>query len=134
MCIRDRLDAKGEWATVFVAPDRPVEVTRLQAVTNFQHKVEWPEHAKATRSSERLACLEAKLGANGSLGDAVGALLQAPLFQASYLRGYGTLYTAAYRPAKRQVELLWPGVPAWQQSVAAFAPGQREITYTSSGE
>jgi predicted choloylglycine hydrolase len=128
------LDAKGEWATVFVAPDRPVEVTRHQAVTNFQHKVEWPEHAKATRSPERLACLEAKLAANGPLGDAVGALLQPPLFQASYLRGYGTLYTAAYRPAKRQVELHWPGLQPWQQSVGAFAAGQREITYTSSGE
>jgi predicted choloylglycine hydrolase len=119
---------------VFVAPDRPVEVTRHQAVTNFQHKVEWPEHAKATRSPERLACLEAKLAANGPLDDAVGALLQPPLFQASYLRGYGTLYTAAYRPATRQVELHWPGLQPWQQSVGAFAAGQREITYTSSGE
>ena len=56
------------------------------------------------------------------------------LFQASYLRGYGTLYSAVYRPAERQVELHWPGVQPWRQSVAAFAPGQREITYASSGE
>lgn len=128
------LDAQGDWATVFVAPDRPVEVTRNQAVTNFQHEVEWPEHARATHSPERLACLQSQLAANASLGDAVGALLRPPLFQAAYLRGYGTLYTAVYRPSQRQVELCWPGTEPWRQSVAAFAPGQREITYTSSSE
>ncbi len=126
------LDAQGDWATVFVAPDRPVEVTRNQAVTNFQHEVEWPEHARATHSPERLACLQAQLAANASLGDAAEALLRPPLFQAAYLRGYGTLYTAVYLPSQRQVELRWPGTEPWRQSVAAFAPGQREITYTSS--
>jgi predicted choloylglycine hydrolase len=128
------LDAQGDWATVFVAPDRPVEVTRNQAVTNFQHEVEWPEHARATRSPERLACLQAQLAANGPLTDAVNSLLQPPMFQDSYLRGYGTLYSAVYRPAERQVELLWPRAEPWRQSVAAFAPGQREITYVPGGE
>jgi predicted choloylglycine hydrolase len=126
------LDAQGEWATVFVAPDRPVEVTRNQAVTNFQHKVEWPEHARATRSAERLGCLQAQLAANVSLADAAGALLRPPLFQAAYLRGYGTLYTAVYRPSLRQLELHWPGMEPWRQSIAEFTPGQREITYAST--
>ena len=128
------LDAKGEWATVFVAPDRPVEVTKRQAVTNFQQEVEWPEHARATRSPERLACLQAQLDANGSLDDAVAALLRPPLFQSSYLRGYGTLYSAVYRPATRQVELHWPGTAPWRQSVESFSPGQREITCANGGE
>ncbi len=128
------LDAQGEWATVFVAPDRPVEVTRRQAVTNFQHEVEWAEHARATRSAERLACLQEQLAAGISLADAVSALQRPPLFQASYLRGYGTLYSAVYRPAARQVELHWPGAEPWRQSVAGFAPGQREIAYSGRGE
>ena len=39
------LDKQADWATVFVGPDRPVEVTRRKAITNYQRFIEWPEHA-----------------------------------------------------------------------------------------
>ena len=123
------LDRHADAATVFVAPDRPAEVTRRNAVTNFQHQVDWPEHARATHAEERLQRLQQQLDGPGTLAEATAALLQPPLFQAAYLRGYGTLYSAVYRPQSGQVELLWPG-QQWVQSVDQFEPGVRDIVYT----
>ena len=122
------LDRAGDWATVFVSPDRPVEVTRRNVVTNFQNSVEWPEHARATHAPERKERLQAQVDGPGTLEEAVQALLQPPLFQSAYLRGYGTLYSAVYRPQTGGIELLWPG-ERWAQSVDAFAEGQREVVY-----
>ncbi len=122
------LDAAGDWATVFVAPDRPTEVTRRKVVTNFQHRVDWPEHARATHSVERRDALQAQIDGPGTLAEATDALLREPLFQSAYLRGYGTLYGAVYRPRSRQVELLWPD-QRWAQSLATFDAGERRIDY-----
>lgn len=122
------LDAKGEWATVFVAPDRPTEVTRRNVVTNFQHQVDWPEHARATHSVERREALQAQIDSPGTLAEATDALLREPLFQSAYLRGYGTLYGAVYKPRSGSIELLWPG-ERWAQAVNGFAEGERRITY-----
>jgi len=116
----------------FGPPDRAVEVTRRKVVTNFHHHVEWPEHARATHAEERLASLQQRIDAAGPLQDAVNALLQPPLFQSAYLRGYGTLYSAAYRPRSGGVELLWPG-QRWAQTMDAFVDGQREIVYAPGG-
>ena len=127
------LDRRGEWATVFVAPDRPTEVTRRNVVTNFQHQVDWPEHARATHSVERRDILQAQVDGPGSFEAAAGSLLQPPLFQAAYLRGYGTLYSALYRPASGRIELRWPEAQ-WSQALADFAPGEREIAYTPGAD
>lgn len=122
------LDRHGDWATVFVAPDRTTEVTRRKAVTNFQHQVDWPEHARATHSVERLECLQAQIDGPGTLAEASAALLREPLFQSAWLRGYGTLYGAVYRPRSGSVELQWPD-QRWVQTLASFAEGEREIVY-----
>ncbi len=122
------LDRRGDWATVFVAPDRPTEVTRRNVVTNYQHQVDWPEHAEATSATERQDCLQAQVDGPGTLADAVAALLVPPLYQSAFLRGYGTLYSAVYRPADGTIELLWPQ-QRWRQSLATFASGERAIVY-----
>ncbi len=127
------LDAKGDWATVFVSPDRKPEVTRKRAVTNVQHQVEWPAHANATQAVVRAECLNAQLDSGATLADAVQALLQPPLLQTAYLRGHGTLYTAVYQPRRLQVELLWPG-HRWLQSVDGFAGGEHLVRYVRAGE
>jgi predicted choloylglycine hydrolase len=124
------LDAKGDWATVFVNPDRPPEVTRRRAVTNFQHEIEWPQHALATASSLRLDTLQAQLDAKVSAAAAVEAMLREPLYQPAWARGYGTLYTAAYSPRSGTAELLWPGA-RWTQTLGAFVEGERDITYSN---
>jgi len=123
------LDASGHWATVFVGPDQATYLTRRRAITNFQHQVDWPEHAKATSAVERLAALEHwVLDRSRSLPEATAALLQPPLFQTSYRRGYGTLYSAVYQPINRSVELLWQD-QRWQQSLLAPLAGERDIVF-----
>ena len=124
------LDRHADWATVFLNPDRPVEVTRRQAVTNFQHTVEWPEHARATGACERLAALQAQIDAGAPAQAAIDSLLREPLYQPAWQRGYGTLYTAAYAPQSGRVELYWPG-QVWPQTLNAFEEGSREIDYQS---
>ncbi|KQP18337.1 C45 family autoproteolytic acyltransferase/hydolase [Pseudorhodoferax sp. Leaf267] len=125
------LDRHADWATVFVAPDRPVQVTRHKAVTNFQNAVEWPEHAQATRSPERLAALRQQVETPAPAQQAIDALLQPPLYQTAWMRGYGTLYTAVYRPQSGRAELLWPG-HRWEQSIAQFDEGQHDIVYPNA--
>jgi len=122
------LDRNAEWATVFVAPDRPTQVTRHNVVTNFQDEVEWPEHARATRSVERRDFLQAQIDSGTDVETAIDALLRPPMFQSDYLKGYGTLYTAVYRPRSGGIELLWPGI-RWAQSLQTFSEGRREIVY-----
>ena len=122
------LDARGDWATVFLNPDRPVEVTRQRAVTNFQHAVEWPQHAEATSARERLSALQGQLDTGAAA--AVASLLRAPLYQPAWLRGYGTLYSAVYAPQSGKAELHWPG-QAWPQALNAFEEGSREIVYAN---
>lgn len=119
------LDRHADWATVFVNPDRPTEITRRVAVTNFQHAVEWPEHAHATRSRERLTALQTHCHMSGTAQQAIDALLCEPLYQDAWSRGYGTLYSAAYRPLTLQAELRWPD-ECWAQSLTAFEEGCRQ--------
>ncbi|MEO5733294.1 MAG: C45 family peptidase [Rubrivivax sp.] len=127
------LDAGGDWATVFVSPDRTTEVTRMRAVTNVQHQVEWPAHAHATQAVARAERLNAQVESGAPLADAVQALLQPPLLQSAYLRGHGTLYTAVYQPLSRRIELLWPG-HRWPQTVPDFAAGEHAVRYVRAGQ
>ena len=118
---------RRHWATVFVSPDRPTEVTRHNVVTNFQHAVEWEQHARATHAVERRLPAGADRR-SGTAADAIAALLQPPLYQTSWLRGYGTLYSAAYRPRSGLIELMWPGM-RWEQRLSTFAEGSRRLHY-----
>jgi len=124
------LDRQGDWATVFVAPDRATEVHRLAVVANHQKCVEWPEHAKATRSVERQQWLEGRMTQPGSARDMAMALTRPPMLQDSYQRGYGTLYTATYWPRSGAVEMQWPGREPWMQSVATFAESERTVLFS----
>ena len=124
------LDRHGDWATVFVSPDRTTEVTRRQAITNFQHEVEWSKHAQATNAQQRFDSLQQQMDAQGTLGDAIETLLSSPMYQSAYLRGYGTLYTAVYRPQSMHIELFWPG-QRWAQTLPGFEAGSRLVSFTN---
>jgi predicted choloylglycine hydrolase len=117
-------DRRGGAVTSCVAPDRRPVLREVAAATNHPPAVEWPEHARATRSVERERRLLELLDAEES--DAVAAFLEPPLFTTAYADGFGTLYTAAYRPVERAVEYRWPGA-RWRQSLDAFDEGTRIV-------
>jgi predicted choloylglycine hydrolase len=122
------LDRYDRWATVYVAPDRPAESVTKQAVSNLQHGVEWPAHANATRAEQRAEILALAVRQAAHCGDVLRAMLRPPLFQTSYGRGYGTLYTTVYHPHDASVEMVWPD-SVWNQSCACFSPGTRVLEF-----
>ncbi len=103
------VDRAGCFATVHLNPDRPAEVLTQASVTNHQHQVEWDEFAAFTHTRERRERLDACLADEGvTRRDLLAQFLKPPLFSQQYLRGFGTLYTAAYDVARGTVRILWP--------------------------
>jgi len=104
------LDRHAEPATVFVAPGAAPEVRAQPVATNHRGTVpDWPEHARRFRSVERRALLDELVGTRPDVHTLVGALLRPPLHSTDYARGFGTIYTAAYRPTLGVLDLHWPG-------------------------
>jgi len=126
------VDRAGRHATVFVNPDRPAETVDRLVTTNHQRRIEWPRHAEATLSVERCQTVRRALGRGVKAPGLLDVFLRPPVFQTSYDRGYGTLYTAVYRPAGTSAELVWPG-QRWRQSCAAFSEGVRSIDLGAPG-
>ena len=103
------LDAEHAFATVVLAPDRAPEVRDSPLATNHQDEGERTPHAEATRTFEREALLGECLASVADEAQLIERFLAPPLYSTRWSAGYGTLYTAAYRPATREVELRWPG-------------------------
>lgn len=122
------LDAAARHATVYLSPGREGEVCDARVATNFQHHVEWPEHARATRSVERADMLTAAIERPCSTEETVGVFFTPPVYQSAYERGYGTLYTALYRPATGEASLIWPG-RRWTQHVTDFSEGAHRANF-----
>ena len=123
------LDRRGDFATALLAPDRPTVVSRKPVATNHQGEVEWPEQARFSRTLERERFLTERLAdPRTSAEGLIGAFLRAPLYATDYGNGFGTLYTAVYRPEQGVAEFRWPG-RRWCQSFDRFREGRRSIRY-----
>ncbi len=114
------MDRDARVMTAYLSPDREPIFREFPAATNHQGIVEWPEQAKATRTIEREQTILGLLEDPAvDLASFVESFLRAPLFSTSYANGFGTLYTAVYRPAERVVDYLWPAY-AWRLGFDAF--------------
>ncbi|MFW8595546.1 C45 family autoproteolytic acyltransferase/hydolase [Cribrihabitans neustonicus] len=123
------LDRHRNYFTAFLAPDRPALITRAAVATNHQERVEWTSHARLTASVERERFLLQRLTLHEEpKAKFVGAFLKPPLYSLAFDRGFGTLYTAAYHPAERSVDLLWPG-RTWRQQLDRFETGHLGVGY-----
>jgi predicted choloylglycine hydrolase len=123
------LDAKGDFRTVYLSPDRAAIVTRTPVATNHQERVEWGQHAQATATVERENFLLQRLKRREERQESfIDAFLRPPLYALGYRNGHGTLYTAAYWPQRRQVGYLWPKAQ-WRLALDGFKPGSRRIVY-----
>ncbi|XVX20314.1 C45 family autoproteolytic acyltransferase/hydrolase [Actinomycetota bacterium] len=112
------VDTRPSSASVFVAPgDEPV-VSRLRATTNHRLDVVEDEVGAARLASvERQQTLLELTSPDGPPVDEdslVSAFLRAPLRREDYARGFGTLYTAAYRPDLGEATYAWPGT-TWRR-------------------
>lgn len=120
------VDRSGDYFTAFLGPDREPGFVRQRCATNHQEHLDWPEQAQATRSLVRQAMLTSLLDDRGvDLDDLIARFLSPPLYSTTYELGFGTLYTAVYRPAELTVEYHWPG-STWRHSVAQVAVGQHQ--------
>jgi predicted choloylglycine hydrolase len=103
------LDAKRNFLTALMAPDRPAILTHAAVATNHQEKVEWDAHARATATVERERFLLQRLTGHIEPQEKfISAFLRPPLYSIAFDRGFGTLYTAVYRPRLGEMELRWP--------------------------
>ena len=117
------LDRTGRVLTAFLSPDRGAVFTEAAAAANHQEAIEWNEHAALTNTQERERRMTQLLYSDGEdAASFVSAFLGPPLHNSAYSRGFGTLYTAAYRVEGGRVTYLWPGAQ-WEQSFAAFSEG-----------
>ncbi len=101
------IDKAGDWATVFLAPDRPPMVRQQAWATNHQLGVEWPRHGRVSNTLGRAEHLEDLLRTSPQGHDLSQAFNKAPIFSTNYAEGFGTVYTAAYRPTLGTVQLSW---------------------------
>jgi predicted choloylglycine hydrolase len=120
----------GEHRLVQVSPDSAPLVTDLSASTNHQGKVDWPEHAAFTKTIERELYLHEMLAKEDFTSDQIAkTFLKAPLFNRKYSKGFGTIYTAVYRPKEGLLQLMWPGITL-HQTFANFSEGITTISYS----
>jgi hypothetical protein len=78
--------------------------------------VEWAPYATAIRSVERERRLEELLAHGIDASGIIEACLRPPLYATRFHHGFGTLYTAEYRPADEIARYHWPRC-SWEQSL-----------------
>ena len=120
------LDRVGLRATAYLAPDRPAQVTSLAVATNYQGQVEWPPYAAAIRTVERQQHLEELLATGADVPGIVAACLRSPLYATRFHQGFGTLYTAEYRPAEGLARYHWPD-RTWEHSLDKLGSGSVRV-------
>lgn len=123
------LDSQRRYFTAYLAPDRAPVITHAAVATNHQEKVEWTSHARFTATVERERFLLQKLTLHPGPADKfVGAFLKPPIYSLAFDQGFGTLYTAAYRPHLGELALHWPD-REWRLSFGAFEEAAVSIAY-----
>ncbi|MEM6971627.1 MAG: C45 family peptidase [Pseudomonadota bacterium] len=121
------VDAARRYATVFLAPDRTAQVTQAPASTNHQGRVEWSSHARFTATVERERFLLNRLTLHREPAETfIAAFLRPPLYSVAFSQGFGTLYTAVYRPLQGAMALHWPD-SVWSLPLNGFEDAARLV-------
>lgn len=123
------VDKYGQLATVFLAPDRPAIVQDTPYTTNHQLGDEWPAHARMSETLKRAYVLEQFLGQPQDEAGLRQRFLSEPLYRRAYDKGFGTVFTALYRPLQGNMALLWPEHPPLEQSFQHFSGTTQLVNY-----
>ena len=78
--------------------------------------MEWAPYAAAIRSVERQERLEELLAHGTDAAGIIAACLRSPLYATRFHEGFGTLYTAEYRPIDGVARYHWPH-RTWEHSL-----------------
>ena len=125
------LDREGAHITAMVAPDREIVISDARFITNHQGNVEDEKHAAFCNTVGRLNHLhEADVG-NLDRKELIETFQSKPMYNTQFDAGFGTVYTAAYTPARGEATLIWPGQPEWSQSFDDFREETRTTTYAA---
>ncbi|MCC5907561.1 MAG: hypothetical protein JJU13_15215 [Balneolaceae bacterium] len=128
------MDREGNYATLFLGPDRPATLVNKQACTNHQGDIEWPEYAFETQTIERERAVENYLKDKKlDLNSLCEKFLQPPLHQFGKKKSFGTLYSAAWFPETGKVKLFWKGKEL-NQSFSKFTEKQITVQITNQPE
>ena len=123
------LDADRQFLTAYLSPDRPTLLTHAAVATNHQERVEWSSHARFTATVERERYLLQRLTLHPETQERfVGAFLKPPLYSTAFSSGFGTLYTAAYRPRAHSLDIHWPD-GTWHKSFATFPEDAMRVVF-----
>lgn len=121
------LDSGGGFFTAYLAPDRAAVISRSPVATNHQERVEWSSHARFTATVERERFLLNRLALHVETQEKfTEVFLRPPLYSTAFEEGFGTLYTAAYRPARMRMQLQWPGC-MWEHGIDTINEGVQRI-------
>ena len=112
-------DRSGVVVTAFVAPGRAPEYFDMPLATNHRGLVpDRPDLARKLRSVERQDVLR-RLDRESRPADvAAEEFLSPSLRSTDFENGFGTLYTADYRPDEGVVTYRWPGA-TWRRTFAS---------------
>jgi predicted choloylglycine hydrolase len=103
------VDSSGHHKTMRLAPGEEPVITTADYTTNHQKKIRWPENAAFNKTVERSTFLKHLLTEESlTKEELIQTFLRKPLYNNMYKQGFGTLFTAAYSPESRDVELHWP--------------------------
>ncbi|HEX9650269.1 MAG TPA: C45 family peptidase [Cyclobacteriaceae bacterium] len=109
------VDASGDFATVFLSPDRPITTSYSRVTANHQSEVEWMDYAILTSTRERENFLNNVLNDPAITEEqVVQKFFQKPVYQLKHDKGLVTLYTALYHPQTRDLQIMWPDKSVFQ--------------------
>ncbi len=124
------MDKSGAHKMLQLAPDHAAVVTDALVSTNHQGEVDWPAHAAFSKTIEREKFLLELLRVTKPDAEmTVQTFLHAPLYSRRFNEGFGTIYTAVYRPTEGAMELRWPG-QTLRQTFENFREGVTSINYS----
>ncbi len=104
------VDASGDYATVYLSPDRSPVVVNTPVATNHQMEVEWGDYASLTGTIERKKFLDEMISSPDETEKSIlKRFLHPPLYNTNYEKSFGTLYTIIYKADTKTIEMHWPG-------------------------
>jgi predicted choloylglycine hydrolase len=118
-------DRAGDYFTAFLSPASEPVFTASPVATNLEPAVGTGTMAAPGSRVRHDLLASLVYDTDLDLEQLVTRFLEPPLHSTAYELGFGTLYTAVYRPTDLAIEYRWRG-SSWKHSIGSFASGRHE--------